>query len=60
MTPSLLTLPVEMIYRILDNLDNKTIILSCRDVCERLNTIVDSYRRYQVIFDFIIKAYRFF
>lgn len=43
------TLPVELIYRILDYLDNVTILLSCRNVCTRLNDIVDGYHRYRVI-----------
>jgi len=47
--PSLLTLPVELVYRILDNLDQLTILLSVRDVCIRLNTITDTYHRYKVI-----------
>jgi hypothetical protein len=41
-------LPVELVYRILDNLDQLTIILSCRNVCTRLNAITDTYRRYKV------------
>jgi hypothetical protein len=45
---SLLTLPVELIYRILDNLDEASIFLSVRDVCTRLNLITDTYHRYQV------------
>lgn len=44
----LFTLPVEIIYRILDNLDEKAIFLSMRNVCQRLDTIVDTYHRYQV------------
>jgi hypothetical protein len=55
MALSLHTLPVELVYRILDSLDNQTIILSCRNVCARLNDIIDTYHRYQVIFDFIVK-----
>jgi len=47
-TLSLATLPVELIYRILDNLDELTILLSVRDVCTRLNAITDTYYRYQV------------
>lgn len=50
-TFSLHTLPVEMVYRILDHLSEKTIILSVYNVCQRLNTIVDSYHRYQVKLD---------
>jgi hypothetical protein len=54
MASSLLTLPIEMVYRILDNLDNKTILLSCRNVCTRLNDITDTYYRYKVIIDFLL------
>jgi hypothetical protein len=32
-TISLHTLPVELIYRILDNLDQLTILLSVRNIC---------------------------
>jgi hypothetical protein len=45
---SLHTLPVELVYRILDSLDDATIFLSCRNVCTRLNAIIDTYKRYQV------------
>ncbi len=53
---SLHTLPVELVYRILDNLDNFTLFVACRNVCTRLNTIIDTYHRYQVNFDFIMKS----
>ncbi len=46
---SLHTLPVELVYRILDHLDVLTILLSCRNVCKRLDDITDNYHRYQVI-----------
>jgi hypothetical protein len=42
------TLPAELVYRILDNLDQLTIVLSCRNVCTRLNAITDTYHRYKV------------
>jgi hypothetical protein len=48
--PSLLTLPVELVYRILDNLNEFTILYSMRHVCTRMNKILDSYYRYQVNF----------
>ena len=57
MTLSLHTLPVELVYQILDNLDDLTIFVSCRNVCTRLNAITDTYHRYQVIFDVIMKSY---
>jgi hypothetical protein len=55
MTLSLHTLPVELVYRILDNLEELTILLSLRNVCARLNDITDTYQRYQVNFNFILK-----
>jgi hypothetical protein len=42
------TLPVEIVYRILDNLSILSILCSMRNVCTRLNAITDSYQRYQV------------
>lgn len=48
--PSLHTLPVEIIYLILDNLDGLAILLSFHNVCSRLNAIIDTYHPYQVIF----------
>ncbi|CAF1365267.1 unnamed protein product [Rotaria sordida] len=48
-TPPLLTLPVEIVYRILDHLQPLTIFLSCRNVCTRLNTIIDTYQRYHTL-----------
>jgi len=58
--PSLLTLPVELVYQILDKLDYMTILLSCRNVCKKLNDIIDMYHPYRVIFDFIMKLYKLF
>lgn len=49
MALSLPLLPVEMIYRILDHLDTYTILISCQDVCQKLNDVIYTYRRYQVI-----------
>jgi hypothetical protein len=46
---SLHTLPVELVYRILDNLDQLTIFLSMGGVCARLNAIIDNYHPYGVI-----------
>jgi hypothetical protein len=54
MTLSLCSLPVDMVYQILDHLDNKALFLSVRNVCQRLNIILDSYHRYKVKFKFII------
>jgi len=53
--PFLLTLPVKLLYRILDNLDQLTILLSLRNVCIRVNTIIDTYHRYQVNFTSFLK-----
>jgi hypothetical protein len=46
--PSLLTLPIELVYRILDHLEEWKILISVRDVCTRLNNITETYHRYQV------------
>jgi hypothetical protein len=51
--PSLHTLPVELVYRILDHLDEVTILCSMQSVCARILAIVDSYHSYQVSFSFI-------
>jgi hypothetical protein len=56
MALTLPTLPVELVYRILDHLNDKTIFLSLRNVCQRLNTIIDSYHRYQVNYSFIFQV----
>ena len=45
---SLLTLPVELVHKIFDNLKDFTIICSLRQVCTRLNMIMDAYPRYHV------------
>ena len=47
-TPSLITLPIELVYRTLDHLDPVEILLSMRDVCTRLNAITSTYQPYQV------------
>lgn len=51
---SLDTLPVEFVYLILDNLNKFNILYSMRNVCTRLNQIVDTYHWYKVKFSFRI------
>lgn len=46
--PSLLTLPVDIVYRILDKLSEFDLICSSSNVCIRLNMIMDTYNRYKV------------
>ena len=46
--PSLLTLPLELVCRVLDHLNPLDILLSIRDVCTRLDAISDTYYPYQV------------
>ena len=48
MQPSLTTLPIEVVYCILDFLEPLDILLSVQDVCVRLNAIVNTYRPYEV------------
>ena len=45
---SLPTLPLEMLHRLFDVLDGTTILLSMRNVCQRFQTVVDTYNRYQL------------
>lgn len=47
---SLHTLPVPLVYHILDHLSEIALLVSMYNVCQRLNTIIDSYHRYQVNF----------
>jgi hypothetical protein len=57
MALSLHTLPVEVVYRILDNLDEQIILFSFYNVCTRLDIIIDTYHRYEIIFGFIMKSF---
>ena len=50
---SLHTLPVELVFRILDNLDVLTIFWSLQSVCQRLNTILSVYHPYKVCLHFL-------
>ena len=44
------TLPVELVYRILDHLTQYNILISAFNVCTRWNSIIDTYQPYQVTF----------
>ena len=46
--PSLHTLPIESVCRILDHLAPFDILVSMRNVCSRLNAITDTYKPYTV------------
>ena len=43
------TLPVPLVYIILDKLGSIDILMSAYNVCHRLNSIIESYHPYQVI-----------
>ncbi len=58
--PSLLTLPVELVYRILDQFEPLEILLSFRDVSAHLNLITDTYHQYQVDVGFSYLKYHSF
>jgi hypothetical protein len=45
-SPSLLTLPIELHHRILDELDARSILLSLSSVCTQLRTVTRSYERF--------------
>lgn len=45
---SFVTLSIELVYRILDKLDKVTLLCSVRNVCTRLNAIIETYDRFKV------------
>lgn len=45
---TLCNLPVELVYRILNHLRLFDVRMSARNVCDRLNQIIDTYQPYQV------------
>ena len=47
---SLSTMPIELVYRILDHLKQYNILISAFNVCTRWNSIIDTYQPYQVTF----------
>ena len=53
----LMSLPIELIYRILDHLDPFEIMLSACDVCLQLDQIIKTYPPYQVIIPSIEDRY---
>ena len=54
---SLHTLPVELVYLVLDNLDQFTILCSMENVCARINAGIAGYYPHQVSFDDINEDY---
>ena len=55
-TSSLQVLPTELLYRILDSLDTRTICVSFRYVCRRFHMITDVYDRYVLDFELVSKT----
>ena len=52
---TLVTLPVELVYRVLDQLPDFDLFCSMQNVCHRLNQILETYHRYQVSLNSFIK-----
>jgi hypothetical protein len=52
---SISDLPIELIYRIFNHLDLFNLLMSVRDVCTRLDQVIDIYQPYQVIFILIFQ-----
>jgi hypothetical protein len=48
--PSILTLPAELLYCILDRLNAKDILFSFRNVCTHFHAITSTYNRYKIQF----------
>ena len=57
---SLLTLPIHLVYQVLDHLQPKYLLLSAYDVCTHLNSIIDSYHPYQVKTTSILTVFNYF
>ncbi|CAF1572133.1 unnamed protein product, partial [Adineta ricciae] len=43
------TLPVELVYRIMDHQNDRTLFCSMQNICRRLNQILSTYQRYQIL-----------
>ena len=56
---SFMTLPVELVYRVFDHLNDFELFCFTHDICQRLNTIVDTYNRNQVSSAITIQAKSF-
>jgi hypothetical protein len=50
---SLVTLPMEILYKIFDDLDAIAIVGSVRNVCQRLRAATDTYDRYMLDFTWV-------
>lgn len=48
--PALDTLPIELLYRLLDLLDTETILISLGQVCRRFRQVAQNYRQYELNF----------
>lgn len=46
---------MDVVYRILDNMDEKEILLSLSNVCTRINNIINSYQRYKVNIQYLLQ-----
>lgn len=53
---SLYTLPIELLYRIFDILDNETILFQFRNVCKRFYFVIQTYNQYKLNFQSISKS----
>ena len=56
-------LPVEVIYKILDELDISTIFISLYNVCHRFNEILSTYNQYHLNLNYFhkeIHQYQYF
>ena len=57
MSLSLHVLPIDIIYRIFDHLNEKDLFMSTNDVNQRLNAILNSYQRFQVNLTNILSSF---
>ena len=48
MSLALQTLPIEIVFRIFDHVNDNDLFLAVNNTCQRLNAILNCYRRFQV------------
>jgi len=58
MSLSIHALPIDIIYRIFDHLNEKDLFMSTNNVNQRLNAILDSYQPFQVSLTKTLPSFR--
>jgi len=59
MSLSIHALPIDIIYRIFDHLNEKDLFMSINNVNQRLNAILNSYQRFKVNLTNILTSFTY-